>query len=99
VEIYSRAGQASDDNMAHARSMLDDKGCRHTFRICNTYCLPTATLVVRTRPNVTFILSLRVLFILITVSAKPLDVSARVLCFSATLRLRSVGWCASPCVY
>jgi hypothetical protein len=38
--------------------------------------LSTATMVVRTRPNVTFILSSRVLFILITFSAKPLYVFA-----------------------
>jgi hypothetical protein len=36
---------------------------------------------------------------LITVSAKQLAVFARVLCFSATLRLRSVGWCVGRCVY
>jgi hypothetical protein len=38
---------------------------------------------------------LRVLFALMTVSAKPSAVFARVLCFSATLRLRSVGRCAA----
>ena len=99
VETDSRAGQAWDDNMAHARIMLDDKGCRHTLRICNTYCLSTTTMVARTRLNVTFILPLRVLFVLITVSAKPLAVFARVLCFSVTLRLGSVGRCASRSVY
>jgi hypothetical protein len=33
--------------------MLDTEGYKHTLRICNTYCFPTATMVVRTRPSVT----------------------------------------------
>ena len=33
---YSRAGQATDDNMAHVRCMLDTKGYRHILWICNT---------------------------------------------------------------
>ena len=44
VEKYCRAGQATDDNMAHAHCMLDNKGYTntnththtHTLRICNT---------------------------------------------------------------
>jgi hypothetical protein len=38
-EKYCRAGQATDDNMAHARCMA---GCqilqKHTLRICDTCC-------------------------------------------------------------
>jgi len=30
VEKYCRAGQATDDNMAHAHCMLDIKGYKHT---------------------------------------------------------------------
>jgi hypothetical protein len=33
--------------------MLDNLGCKLTLRICNTYCFSTATLVMRTRLNVT----------------------------------------------
>ena len=36
----SRAGQATDDSMAHAHCTLDTKGYKHTLRICNTYCFP-----------------------------------------------------------
>jgi len=35
----------------------------HTHTICNAYCFSTATTVARTRLNVTFIRTLRVLFI------------------------------------
>ena len=33
---YCRAGQASDENMAHVHGMLDTKGNKHILRICNT---------------------------------------------------------------
>jgi len=46
MEKYCRARQATDDNMAHAHSMLDTKGYKHTLRICNTCCLSTATMFV-----------------------------------------------------
>ena len=39
--------------MAHAHSMLDYHGYRHTLRICNTYCFYMATVVTRTRLSVT----------------------------------------------
>ena len=55
VEKYCRAGQATDDNMTHAQSMLDNEGYRHTLRICNTYCSSTATMVTRTR--LTYVIS------------------------------------------
>jgi len=53
VENYCTAGQTTDDNMAHAYSMLDTQGYKHTFRICNTYCFSTATKFARTRLNIT----------------------------------------------
>jgi hypothetical protein len=53
MEKYSRAGQATDANMAHAHCMLDSEGYKHTFGIRNTYRLSTATQVVRTRLSVT----------------------------------------------
>jgi hypothetical protein len=53
VEKYCRAGQATDDNMAHAHCMLDTKGYKHTLTICNTYCFSSTTVVTRTRLCVT----------------------------------------------
>ena len=56
VEKYVRAGQPADGNMAHAHCMLDTEGYRHTLRICKTYCFSTATVVARTRLDVTLYL-------------------------------------------
>jgi hypothetical protein len=56
LEIYgSRAGEATDDNIitGPALCMLDNKGYKHTLRICNTYCFSTAVVVARTPLNVT----------------------------------------------
>ena len=39
--------------MAHVHRMLDTSGYNHTLRICNTYCFSTATVVARTRLDVT----------------------------------------------
>ena len=44
---YFSAGEATNDHMAHALSMLDKNGYKHTFRICNTYCSSTASVVTR----------------------------------------------------
>jgi len=52
VEEYSRAGQATDNNMAHVLCMLDNLGCRSTCRISNIYCFSTATVVTRTQLSV-----------------------------------------------
>ena len=38
VGEYCRAGQVTDDNMAHVYCMMDTKGYKLTLRICNTYC-------------------------------------------------------------
>ena len=64
-----RAGQATDDNMAHAHCMLDIYGYRYTLRICNTYCFSTATIVRRRCLSVTlyvYSLSCVVIFIFLT---------------------------------
>jgi hypothetical protein len=53
VEKYCTAGQATDDNMAHAQCMLDTKVYKHTLRICKNHCFSSATMVKRTRLNVT----------------------------------------------
>jgi len=34
VKTYTRAGQATDDNMAHAYLTLGSKGYKHTFTEC-----------------------------------------------------------------
>ena len=60
VEKCGRAGQSTDDNMAHAHCVLNNYGYRLTLRICNYYCFSTATLFTRTCLNVTFIRTLRV---------------------------------------
>ena len=51
VEKYRTAGQAT--NMTHAHCMLDSYVYKHTLRIFNIYCFPTATMVARTRLNIT----------------------------------------------
>ena len=43
MEKYCTAGQATDDNMAHAHCMLDTRGYKHILRMCNTYCRSTTT--------------------------------------------------------
>ena len=53
VEKHCIAGQATDDNMAHAHCMLYTEGNKHAVGICNTYCSSTAAMVARTRLNVT----------------------------------------------
>ena len=40
-------------NMAHAHCMLDTRGYRHALGICYTYCFYNATIVARTRLDVT----------------------------------------------
>jgi len=54
---YCRAGQATDDNMAHADCMLDTYGYKYTIRICNSYCFSTAKMVLRIHISVTRTLS------------------------------------------
>jgi len=48
LEKYCRAGQATDDNVAHAHFMLDNAGYKYTHRLCNTHCFSTAIMVART---------------------------------------------------
>jgi hypothetical protein len=45
VEKYCRAGQVTDDNMAHVHCVLDPKGYRHIGRKSDTYCFSTARMV------------------------------------------------------
>ena len=53
MEKCSTTEQATDDNVAHALCMLDNEGYRNTPRICITYCFFLATVVMRTRLNLT----------------------------------------------
>jgi hypothetical protein len=53
VKKLCRAGQATDDNMAHAQNMLVTKGYIYTLRLCNTHCSSAATMVARMRLIVT----------------------------------------------
>ena len=39
MENCRRAGQATDNNMTHARCMMDNYGYKYTNRLCNTNCL------------------------------------------------------------
>jgi hypothetical protein len=77
VGEYCRAGQATDDNMAHAHCMVDTEDYKHTLRICNTYCFTTETVVARTRLSVTLGFILPVL--LHNESIKPLMADSRLL--------------------
>ena len=53
VEKCCVAGQATDNNMAHAHCMLDTYGYKHILRIRNTYYFSTAAIVTGTRLSVT----------------------------------------------
>jgi hypothetical protein len=60
MEIY-RAGQDTDDIIAHAHCMLDNCGYTHTLTVYSTYCFTAATLAAMTRLNVMFKRTLRAL--------------------------------------
>jgi len=45
VKKYCTSRQATDDNMAHANCMLDTYNYKYAFRLCNTFCFATATMV------------------------------------------------------
>jgi len=61
-------------NTALAHCMLDNKGCRHTRRMCNIYCFSMATMVTRMRLIATFICALPVLLIWYALLSKILGV-------------------------
>jgi hypothetical protein len=48
VEKFCTAGQATDDNTAHAHCMLGIPKVTNTLRIRNAYCFSIATMVART---------------------------------------------------
>jgi len=51
VEKYCSVGQATNDNMAPSRCMMDTYGYKYTIRLCNTHYFFTATVIARTRLN------------------------------------------------
>ena len=53
MEKYCTASLAADDSMTHAHCILDTKGYKYTISICNVHYFSTATMVARTRLNVT----------------------------------------------
>ena len=53
VEKCCRAGQTIDENMVHAHCMLGNRGYTRTLTIYIIYYFCTATMVARTRLNVT----------------------------------------------
>jgi hypothetical protein len=62
--LYTQTDHRWQYNMTHAYFIMDTQGYRHTLRICNTYCFSTATVLARTRLNVTFLRTLPLLFTL-----------------------------------
>jgi len=50
---YCRAGQATNANTAHAHCVLDKYGYMQSRRMCSTYRFSNATLVKRSRLNIT----------------------------------------------
>ena len=52
VEKYGEVRHRWRNNTAHALCMLDNKGYRHTLRICNTYCFSMATMALGTLLNI-----------------------------------------------
>jgi hypothetical protein len=53
IAIYEILWKDTDDNMARAHCMIDTQGYKHTLRIRNIYCFSIATMVTRSRLNVT----------------------------------------------
>jgi hypothetical protein len=66
---YGRVGPATDDNTI--RYMHISCGYRHTLRICNNYCFSMATMVKRTRLNVTLYVHCLVRLLLFRGGVRP----------------------------
>ena len=69
MEKYCRVGQTTDNNVVHAHCMLDTYSHKHIIKICSTDSFSTATMVARKRLNVTFIRTLRVIFLVVIVQS------------------------------
>ena len=54
--LWSRTRHRRQYDMAHALCILCNYRYKHTLRICNPYCFPTAKMVMRTLLNVTLYL-------------------------------------------
>jgi hypothetical protein len=83
AEKYCRVCLATHDNIVHALCMLDNYGYRHTFRICNSYCFSTTTMVIVSCFIDMFIRTLPVLlyFVILTY----FNISFALLCYVATI--------------
>jgi hypothetical protein len=90
VGKYCTVEKVTDDNMAHAHCMLNTQGYKQTLRICNTYCFPTATMVVQ-KPHFYVIRTLTVFFKTDYVS------SLKDCCLSAVSGERTNGQCLYKC--
>jgi hypothetical protein len=60
--LHSQSVHSRQYSTAHARRVLDNKGYKHTLIICDTYCFSMASLLTRTRLDVTLLRTLHVLF-------------------------------------
>jgi hypothetical protein len=49
---YRQRGSWWKHNRVHAHCMMDNQGYKYRPRLFNTYCLPTTTMVARTRLNI-----------------------------------------------
>ena len=49
---YFTAVQDEDSNMTHARFVLDDRGYKHSLRICDILCFDTTTIIAGKRLTV-----------------------------------------------
>ena len=76
VEKYTRAEEATDDNMAHEQFRLGTKNYKHTLRICNTHWFSTAVIVARPRLiDTLYVHCLSCSWFLLRVKKRPADVS------------------------
>jgi len=53
MEKFCTARQVTDDNIVYAHRILDIYSYEHRYRIRNTYCFSTVTVVARRRFSVT----------------------------------------------
>jgi len=60
--------------MTHKHCTQDTKGYKHTHRIYITYCFATATMVARTRINITLYIRCLTCYILMQVAAVYLEI-------------------------
>jgi len=77
-ENFRTVTQATNGNMVHLHCILDAWSCKHTFRICYSYCFSSETMVTRMRLKVTLDVHCLSCFILLRTSASVVAVYCRV---------------------